>query len=162
MVYFVSQWMNRSAKSGTDGEFTGNLPVRWNANGGDSNTRYRSAVHSLVEWRRILQRCNFTVMDCFGFLERCDDSEGHGIYCDPPFYGPGERYKHTFTEDQHRKLAGVLATFQHARVVCRFYDVPLVREIYPEALWTWKEQTGRKQSNEQAEEVLLTLTRSKT
>ena len=155
--YFVAVWMGRSAKAGIDDEFNGRLPVRWNANGGDSNTRYRSAVHSLVEWRRILQRCNFTVLDCFDFLDRCQDAERHGIYCDPPFYGPGDRYKHTFTEGQYRQLAGRLAQFQKTRVACRFYDIPLVRELYTEPQWMWREQQGRKQSNAKAAEVLLTL-----
>lgn len=155
--FFISQWMGRSGNAGTDKEFQGRLPVRWNASGGDSNTRYRSAVKSIAAWRRILQWCNFVVQDCFEFLSHVQDQEGHGVYCDPPFPGPGERYKHTFTEEQHCRLARELACFKHARIVCRFYDHPLIRTIYPDDVWTWNHFIGRKQSNADAPEVLLSL-----
>jgi hypothetical protein len=49
-----------------------------------------------------------------------------------------------------------LAEFTRARVVCRFYDHPLIRELYPTGQWTWHEFSGRKQSNAAAPEVLLT------
>jgi hypothetical protein len=39
--------------------------------------------------------------------------------------------------------------------VCRFYDVPLVRELYPADRWEWRHLEGRKQTNEAAPEVLL-------
>lgn len=153
--YFIACWMGRSHKSGIDDEFNGGLSIRWNGNGGDSNTRFRSASESLTEWQEIARRCNFSVMDCFEFLDRCEDAPKHGIYCDPPFPGPGDRYKHKFTEAHHRQLAERLAEFKHTRVVCRFYDHPLIRELYPESEWTWRFLEGRKQSNEKALEVLL-------
>ena len=159
--YFVSQWMGRSAKSGTTCELSCALPVRWNANGGDSNTRYRSAVRSLMAWRRILQRCNFTCLDCFEFFDKTQDAEGNGVYCDPPFPDVGDVYKHRFTGDQHRQLAKVLGGYQRTRVICRFYDHPLIRELYPESLWVWKEQVGRKQSNAKACEMLLSKRQDK-
>ena len=156
--FFVSCWMGRSHKSGIDDEFNGCLSTRWNANGGDSNKRYRSAVESLDAWQEVMKRCSFSVMDCFDFLARCEDSAGHGIYCDPPFPGPGDRYKHKFDEAQHIKLAHSLSVFTNTRVVCRFYDHPLIRELYPEPRWKWNHLTGRKQSNEAAPEVLITNT----
>jgi site-specific DNA-adenine methylase len=142
--YFVACWMGRSGKSGIDDEFNGRLSTRWNANGGDSNTRYRSAVSSLLAWRKILQKCSFSVLDVFEFLDRCEDSAGHAIYCDPPFPKLGGRYKHKFSVEEHRLLAGKLLSYQNARVVCRFYDDPLIRDLYPEG----------KQSNAEAPEVL--------
>lgn len=154
--YFVSAWMNRSAKAGTDGEFSGSLPVRWNANGGDSNTRYRSATASLREWRHILARCNFVVCDVFDFLAKCNDAPEIGVYLDPPFPGPGDDYKHKFSEADHRQLADWLGRFDYARVVCRFYDHPLVRELYHEGEWTWRRLKGRTQANKASPEVLIT------
>lgn len=153
--YFVACWMGRSHKSGIGDEFNGGVSVRWNGNGGDSNKRYRSAVESLEAWQEIMRRCNFVVMDCFEFLDRCEDAPRHGIYCDPPFPGPGDRYKHQFSESDHRKLAERLAAFKNTKVVCRFYDHPLIREIYPESKWAWRMLEGRKQSNDKATEVLL-------
>lgn len=153
--YFVSCWMGRSAKAGTDAEFKGGLPVRWSASGGDSNTRFRSAVESLASWNQIFRRCNFFCQDVFEFLGNCKDVPKNGLYLDPPFPGPGDSYKHKFTIAQHRQLAVRLAEFRSCRVVCRFYNVPLIRELYPESRWTWNEFTGRKQTNEAAPEVLL-------
>jgi hypothetical protein len=40
-------------------------------------------------------------------------------------------------------------------VVCRFYDHPLIHEIYPEGRWTWRRLVGRKQSNAEASELLV-------
>ena len=155
-AYFTASWMGRSGKAGIDDEFNGRLSTRWNANGGDSNTRYRSAVSSIQAWRRILQRCSFSVLDAFEFLDRCEDSAGHAIYCDPPFPGPGDRYLHCFSEENHRQLAVWLAKLRNTRVVCRFYDHPLIREIYPEGeQWTWRRLVGRKQSNAEASELLI-------
>jgi len=150
MTYFISQWMGRSGILGTDKAF-----IRWNAAGGNSNTRYRSAVASINSWRRILWRCNFTLVDCFDFLAESKDVDGYGLYCDPPFPEVGNQYAHSFTEEQHSQLAKVLAGYRKTCVVCRFYDHPLIRELYPELHWTWKYQKCRKQSNAPADEVLL-------
>jgi len=147
--------MNRSAKAGTDGEFSGGLPVRWNANGGDSNTRYRSAIESLEAFEIAFRRCNFVCLDVFEFLDGAKDTTGNGLYLDPPFPGPGDGYKHKFPEAQHRELAARLAAFRQTRVVCRFYDHPLIRELYPEGAWTWRRLKGRKQLNEEVSEVLI-------
>lgn len=153
--YFVACWMARSGLAGTKGEFRGSLPVRWSASGGDSNVRYRSAVASLGDWQIAMKRCNFTCLDVFEFLGKVKDQKGHGIYLDPPFPGPGDAYKHTFGEEKHRDLAKLLAGFAQARVVCRFYDHPLIRELYPEPQWTWTRYSGRKQTNDEAPEVLV-------
>lgn len=153
--YFVTCWMGRSAKAGTDDEFKGGLPVRWSASGGDSNTRYRSAIESLDAWGAIMRRCNFVVQDVFEFLDNVKDETGHGLYLDPPFPGPGDAYRHKFDEAKHRLLAPRLSEFKSCRVVCRFYDHPLVRELYPESRWAWKHSEGRTQSNGKAPEVLI-------
>ena len=57
---------------------------------------------------------------------------------------------------QARKLAFALATFAKNRIVCRFYRHELIEEIFPRDVWTWNEFKGRKQTNEEAPEVLLT------
>jgi hypothetical protein len=41
------------------------------------------------------------------------------------------------------------------RVVCRFYDHPLIRELYGADRWTWLQLDGRTQANYGAPEVLL-------
>lgn len=153
--YFVCAWMSRNGTAGTDGEFRAGLSMRWEAGGGDSAVRFRNAAQSLTDWHAVMRRCTFTALDVFAFLAKCLDKAGHGLYLDPPFPGPGDGYKHKFTEREHRDLAEWLACPKQCRLVCRFYDVPLIRELYPEPVWTWHHLTGRKQTNDAAPEVLI-------
>jgi DNA adenine methylase len=159
--YFVACWMGRSAKSGIDDEFNGGLSFRWNSNGGDSVVRYRNAVQSLLAFRRIAARCQFTVMDAFMVLDRCEDRQGHGIYADAPWPDDGDRYKHPFTEADQRRLAEALGRFQHTRIVIRYGDHPLIRELYPVSRWNWQLIEGRTQGNNAKAEVLITRKDSK-
>jgi len=153
--YFTAVWMARASEAGTDREFDASLALRWDAGGGDSAKRYQNAIRSLNDWRRTLRRATFSTLDVFAFLEKCKDVPKHGIYCDQPFPGPGDKYKHKFDDAKTASLAKRLAEFQLARVVCRFYDHPLVRKLYPESLWKWHHLSGRKQTNKKAPEVLL-------
>lgn len=158
-AFFVSSWMGRANMCGTNDEFTGRVSIRWNASGGDSSVRYRSAIRSMVEFSRVMRRCTFETMDAIDFLTRCEDAEGHGIYGDPPFPGVGLRYKHNPGADEtgwHRRLAAAVSRFTFTRVVMRFYDHPLIRELYPESRWTWRMLKGRDQANNgDKPEVLL-------
>uniref|UniRef100_A0A6M3LNR2 site-specific DNA-methyltransferase (adenine-specific) n=1 Tax=viral metagenome TaxID=1070528 RepID=A0A6M3LNR2_9ZZZZ len=153
--FFVCAWMGRNGTAGTKSEFRTGFSVRWNANGGDSCGRFRSAARSLVGWRNILRRCTFQCLDVFEFLGECQDLEGHGLYCDPPFPDTGGDYRYKFTEAQHIELAKRLGQFRRLRVVCRFYDHPLVHQLYPEGSWLWRELGGRDQANQVKKEVLL-------
>ncbi len=113
---------------------------------------------TLADWTRlrgVLRRANFTTLDFRAFLAKCKDTADTGIYCDPPFPGPGDAYAHTMTLNDHRELAAVLCKFDVARVVVRYYDVPLIRELYGTRHWAWITLVGRKQTNDAAPEVLL-------
>lgn len=154
--YFVACWMGRSGISGIDDEFCGKISIRWNGNGGDSNTRYRSAVRSLMTWRRVLVRVNLTCGDAFDFLAKCQDDPKHGIYCDPPWIEDGERYRHRFSNDDHGRLSRVLEKFAYARVVLRVGIHPLMEELYPREKWSWDEYDSRTQGNNDKAEVLIT------
>jgi DNA adenine methylase len=49
-----------------------------------------------------------------------------------------------------------LGRFGRTRVVCRFYDHPLVRELYPPGVWFWQHLAGGKtQARTKAPEVLI-------
>jgi DNA adenine methylase len=157
VAYFVAVWMGRSAMAGTDGEFDGNLSARFTASGGGSNVRYRSAIESLAAWHQVCKRCEFTCLDFREFLKKCHDRKGHALYSDAPFPDAGEDYLHKFTQQDHRDLAIRLSAFREARVVCRFYDHPLIRELYPEGRWRWTRLNGRDQANNGTkQEVLIT------
>jgi hypothetical protein len=153
--YFTAVWMARASEAGTDRELDASLALRWDAGGGDSAKRYQNAIRSLNDWRRTLRRATFSSLDVFAFLERCKDAPKHGVYCDQPFPGPGDKYKHKFDDAKTARLAKRLTGFQHARIVCRFYNHPLVRKLYPESLWKWHHLSGRNQTNKKAPEVLL-------
>lgn len=162
--YFICCWMGRSGKAGTTDEFKGGPAIRWNAGGGDSNVRYRSAIRGLVEWRRIMQRCTFETTDVFEFLARCIDQLGHGLYLDPPFPGVGRKYRFNAGKtdvserEWHTRLRDDLLRFTSTRVVLRFYDHPLIRELYPDSTstrWHWRFLTGRDQANNDKAEVLI-------
>ena len=153
--YFICCWMGRSHKAGCRDEFGGSLSTRWNANGGDSNTRYRSAVRGLVEWGRIMRRCSFTCLDAFEFLDNCKDDRETGIYADPPWHLDGAKYKHILTDSQHEQLADKLLSFKKTRVVVRLGVDDFVRRLYPEDRWTWLPVEGRTQTNEAKDECLL-------
>jgi len=159
--FFACCWMTRSGAAGTPQEFKAGQSLRWEAAGGDSNRRFRSAMESLDTFHRaMVDRCTFSTLDVFDFLDKCKDRPKHGIYCDPPFYGPGAKYTHAPKTDAdqeafHRQLAGSLGMFDNARIVVRAYDVPLIRELYNRAHWTWQHLNGRKQTNAAAPDVLI-------
>lgn len=156
--YFVCSWMTRGGKMGTKGEFDQGLSVRWKSTGGDSVVRFRSATEALKDWQQVMHRCTFHTLDAFTFIAECKkrDIRQNGIFCDPPWPDDGANYTHRFTEKMHVDLAMRLAEFKETRVVVRFGDHSLIREIYPTSHWTWHEVTGRTQANDDKAEVLLT------
>ncbi len=153
--YFRCCWMGRSAKSGTDGELSGSLPIRWTSSGGDSNTRYRSAIASLDAFASVFKRCNFVCQDAFEFIGNCKDLAKHAIYVDAPWPDDGDKYKHKFDEQKQRQLAFILSNFKHAKIVIRYGEHPLIRELYHEPHWRYLEFGGRTQANNEKREVLI-------
>ena len=153
--YFITAWMARGGNAGTEGEFKGGLPIRYDANGGGSNVRYRSAVAALDAWHAECKRWEWTCKDCFDVLRRIGDAKRKAVYADAPWVGAGENYRHKFTEKDHRNLAAQLEEYREARVVVRYGDHPLIRELYREPHWTLREQTSRDQANGGVSELLI-------
>jgi site-specific DNA-adenine methylase len=153
--YFVCAWMARNGKAGADDEFKASLAVRWNAGGGDSAKRFSNAAICLRDWNRILAHTTFTTLDCFQFLDKCQDREGHGIYVDAPWPDDGHPYRHGFTEGQQRRLADQLNNYVETRIVIRYGDHPLIRKLYPKGRWNWHKSTGRNAGNRLKKEVLI-------
>jgi DNA adenine methylase len=156
VAYAIAVWMGRSAKAGTVDEFKGNLALRWNAGGGDSNVRYRSGIEAIRAFGEAGRRCTFSTLDFRDFLAKCKDAPKHGIYSDSPFPDAGDEYRHSFAEKDFCDLAKLLAQYEQTRVVVRYYDHPLIRELYPESRWTWHLLKGRTQANKEAPEVIIT------
>lgn len=153
--YFISSWMGPGGSSGKSQEFTRYFSSRWSSSGGASVTRFRSAVESLLGWSRVLSRWEFRVMDAFAFINEVDDTEGHGLYCDPPWPKLGIEYKCRFSDEDQAKLEKKLRGFSKTRVVVRFGDHPLIRELYQPPHWRWVEFSTRNQANNEVAEVLI-------
>jgi site-specific DNA-adenine methylase len=155
-AYFKISWMGRGGQTGTKSELKGGMSVRYDGGGGDSNTRFRSAASSIVQWRRTIRRCNFICGDGFDFIADIKDISGNGIYVDPPWFEKDGDYKHDFNRADHIRLSGMLEKYRTARVVIRYGDCELVRTLYPAGRWKYIEQTSRAQSNKDVDEVLIT------
>lgn len=155
--YFITQWMGRSGNGSTSREFSGNVSTRWNANGGDSNKRFRSATEALEDFSREFQRCSFTCLDFRQFLSHVSDTPETGLYCDAPWPDAGDEYLHAFTDQDQNELWGALSRFQNARIVMRFGEHPKIRSLYQERDgWEWREALGRTQGNNKQSEWFIT------
>lgn len=166
--YFVCCWMGRNGSAGTKGEFNVKISQRWDGYGGDSATRFRSATWSLVGWRHIFRRATFSTLDIMDFLDAVKKRETGilrgkhpkhagqlGLYVDAPWPDAGDGYAHPFSEDQQRQLAVKLLWLDRAKVVVRYGDHPLIRELYPESQWRWRLLKGRNSANGDVAECLI-------
>ncbi len=158
--YFILVWISRQ-NAGSDSELTSGLATRNTTSGGSSIQRWRSVVDSLQAWHKVLTgRCEFNCLDWRDWMKKTRDDEGHAIYADPPWQDAAVRYRHEFTEQDHRDLAEVLRSYEQCRVVIRHSDHPLYRELYPE--WTWVEIGGRNQNRKRISECLIINGESRT
>lgn len=162
-AYFTCLWMTRAGVGLTTTEADGSLSFRWDhGSGGDSRVRWRSAIEALPWFGEQFQRCHFLMMDAFEFIGKSRDDADCGLYVDPPFPKVGRKYLHNAGETDeaerawHLRLRDALARFTKTRVVARFYDHELIRELYSRELWHWHELSGRDQANQSKPEVLLT------
>lgn len=156
-AYFVATWMARNGMAGTRDEFDASYSLRWCDGGGDSAMRFRNATWALADWCTVFQRCTFVLEDVFtsAVNGHDKDEERHGRYWDAPFPGPGDRYKHPFDESKQRRLAELAHILKRSPIVIRYYDHPLIRELYPQDTWHWEYNDGRRQTNEAGPEVLI-------
>jgi DNA adenine methylase len=139
--YLVFSWFHLNGIAGTKLNRTGNMCVRYSANGGNGAARWRSVVESIPDWHERLLRVQIVSRDLFEIFDEVDDAEGTAIYCDPPYILKKSRYLHDFpTLEQERKdpakkghvaLAAALSRFKKARVVLSYYDHPALAELYP-------------------------------
>jgi DNA adenine methylase len=155
-AYFVASWMGRAGLSGTDKEFEASYSIRYHSIGGDSCTRFRSAVEGLRHWRKLFVNCTFESCDAIELIHRIHDIPENAIYCDPPFIEYGGDYRHKMTIKQHIKLAVSLSSFRHAKIVVRFGLHKFVDTLYPKHKFQHEILVDRNQANQPKQELLIT------
>ena len=128
--YFLVSWMGRNGVAGTEG-VNYSIATRWTAGGGSGPLRWRSAVESIPAWCERLRNVHVLRRDMFDVLPKIEDAGGVAIYCDPPYFDAGDRYKHFFRDGDHERLAAELRRFKRARVVVSYYAHPQLQKLYP-------------------------------
>lgn len=128
--FFIFSWLGRNGTVGT-ATTNNNFSVRYTNRGGSPAVRWERAVQSIPEWRKRMRRVVVLTQDGIAVCSRIADDPGTAIYADPPYLAEGDRYLHTFSPDDHRRLAEILCRFHHARVVVSYYDHPRLPELYP-------------------------------
>ncbi len=153
--YFMASWMGRKGKAGRTDEYCGNLAVRWSSEGGDPVMEYNNAVAGLYFWRDLFKNWAFLSIDAFKFIGKVKDQMGHGLYIDAPWPEAAGEYKHTFGESTHRSMATILGQFRDTKVLIRFGDQPLIRELYPQSQWRWRTFESKNQGHKTISDVLI-------
>lgn len=154
-AFWAICWIGRKGKGGTKHQ-GGAVSIRRTASGGSNASRLESAAADLYEWAGQFRRCEFECVDFRNCLGSVADKPDCGIYCDPPWFGAGRNYLHTFTDQDHYDLAMCLQRFQHAAIVVRYGDAPLIRNFYPPSEWDLIRASSRSQSNADIDEVWIT------
>lgn len=175
--YFLASWMMRNGVAGT-ARMEYQCAVRWTKNGGSPTIRFRNAVDSIPAWHQRLRNVVILRRDALSIMDRFEDIAETAIYVDPPYrsetrngygkHGNGSKYKHEFGHDSpmfgddHQRLADILRSYKHARIVVSYYDCPRIRQLYEG--WTFIEcyrqkhlhaQNGRGARKLEAPEVLI-------
>jgi len=152
-AYWAICWLGRKGKGGT--KHVGGKPsVRWTAQGGNNASRITAAADDLEEWAAHLKRCEWTQPDFLECLSKVNDKPECGIYCDPPWISSGRNYVHSFTEEQHVALSDKLREFEHAAIVVRYGDDPMIRNLYSD--WNIEHAKSRTQANKDLGEIWIT------
>lgn len=154
--YFVSVWLSRRGSAGTDGEFNEGLRKRWTPEGGSPVTEFTGAILALSDWHMKMRSWTFLCMDAFDFLHKVRDRKRNGLYIDAPWPGLGGSYVSKFSDEDQVRLSQVLAAFDSVRIVIRYGDHPMIRELYSDPKWNWLGGESKNQRSGTIKEVLIT------
>ena len=130
--------------------------VRWTASGGTNASRVRAAADDLPAWAKHFERCEWLCRDFRGVLSDVRDLPECAVYCDPPWRGLGDGYKHPFTDRDHVNLHNDLLRFREATVVIRYGDDPFIRSLYEQPGFAIIDAESRTQANSVKGEIWIT------
>lgn len=154
-AFWARCWIGRKGKGGTKNQ--GGLPsVRRTPSGGSNASRLRSAAADLETWAEEFKRCEFTCEDFRECLSKVADDERCAVYLDPPWFGAGDGYRHTFARKDHVEMRDAVLRFQETKVLIRYGDCDEVRSLYGERFWNIHEATSRTQANKPLGELWIT------
>lgn len=145
-AYWAVCWIGRKGKAGTRST-GGTVSVRWTAIGGNNASRLQAAIGDLTEWAEHFKRCEWLCQDFRNVLSNVKDRVDCGVYVDPPWFGAGDLYRHSFEKKDHRELESMLRRFKNARVLVRYGESDEVRKLYSPKRWNVVRATSRTQSN---------------
>jgi hypothetical protein len=153
-AYWALCWIGRKGKGGTD-KIGGPPSVRWSAGGGANGSRIRAAAGDLKEWANEFERCDWIEKPFEEAYEKFKDHDDNGIYSDSPWVKKGFSYLHDFGIPDHKTLAEYNSRFDKSLVVVRYGDDSLIRDLYQEPKWKWKEVETKNQVGNAVKEVLI-------
>lgn len=154
-AFWAQCWLARKGQGGTKKQ-SDSVSVRYGPGGGDNASRITAVASELELWAGELKRCSFVVEDFRELLPKIHDVPKAGVYCDYVWVKEGKNYLHSASPRDHRDLAALLHRFEHATVVIRYGDDPLIRELYEVPRWKWIDAASRTQSNAVRSEVWIT------
>jgi len=162
--YWTISWLCRGGSLGTTSEGKGKPSVRRKPTGGSNASRLRSAAGDLDAWAEHFKRCEFTCDDFRKCLDDTADADTNGLYCDPVWPDDGDKYIEQLHGDGddpvkgHTDLRDRLQRFTQTKVLVRYGEHPLIRELYQESNgWRFVQATSRTQSNAKKPELLIVL-----
>lgn len=160
-AYWALCWLGRGGQGGTkkiaDQKKTS---FRMTPSGGSNASRLRSAAEDLTEWAKHFERCEFSCLDICELLPKVKFGNSNcGLYIDLPWIEEGDAYLEACDEQTHRDVSSVLferSQSDGARILARYGDHSLIRELYRDADWTITPIESRNQGNNAVKEIWIT------
>lgn len=159
-AYWAQCWIARKGSAGT-GRKPGDPSVRWAAVGGNNASRLSAAKEDLTAWAEHFKRCEWIKRDFRRVIPNIKHRKDCGVYVDPPWFGAGDAYEHTFTHTDHVELQRELRKIKNAKVFVRYGDHPSVLELYNKKFWNIERATSRTQANSFIGELWITKKQAK-
>jgi DNA adenine methylase len=107
--------------------------------------RYRNSLRKMVKVGEFFRRTVIEHLHYSEVISIYGDKPNCVLFIDPPYLGTENYYSVPFSKADHVFLANQLAG-SRSKVVVTYYDEPLIRNLYPESLWTWTGITATKNS----------------
>jgi len=98
--------------------------------------RYRNGIRRIAALAAFFRQTAIEGLDFQACISLYGRRANIVLFIDPPYLGKESYYSHQFGRANHVLLAAQLTTIP-SKVVCTFYDDPLIRELYPETRWQW-------------------------